>query len=296
VGASSGVFFPPGLAANTIRGALGTIFRKLACSPDCPGARTCTERERCPYARLFEPVALWTGPSGLRDHPRPFVIRAVDLDGATVAAGCTFAFDLHLFDLDQRALPHFISSFQQLAEHGLGAGRGLALLESVDQMDQMRLVRKQLYRDGRLEPPGPPVIVPLDAGKQCRRLTVRFTTPTELKSGGDLVDRPEFEVLFARARDRVSSLRSLYGGGPVNADFRALGLLARQVRMTRCDLRRENPVRRSTKTGQRHSIGGFLGEADYEGEMDQLLPWIEAAVWTGVGRQTVWGKGTLTLL
>ncbi len=51
--------------------------------------------------------------------------------------------------------------------------------------------------------------------------------------------------------------------------------------------------RRSSKTGQKHSLGGFTGWVDYEGEYSKFLPWVQAARWTGVGRQTVWGKGSI---
>ena len=40
-------------------------------------------------------------------------------------------------------------------------------------------------------------------------------------------------------------------------------------------------------------MGGFIGEAEYEGEMAEFVPYLAAARWTGVGRQTVWGHGEL---
>ena len=53
--------------------------------------------------------------------------------------------------------------------------------------------------------------------------------------------------------------------------------------------------RRSSKTGQRHSLGGFTGtvdyQADYQGDYGPCLPWLRAARWTGIGPQTVWRKG-----
>jgi len=51
--------------------------------------------------------------------------------------------------------------------------------------------------------------------------------------------------------------------------------------------------RRSSRTGQVHGIGGFVGVAEYEGELGEFVPYLEAARWTGVGRQCVWGKGEL---
>ena len=51
----------------------------------------------------------------------------------------------------------------------------------------------------------------------------------------------------------------------------------------------------STRTGQAHPLGGFIGEAEYHGDLAEFMPWLEAARWTGVGRQTVWGKGAINI-
>ncbi len=127
------------------------------------------------------------------------------------------------------------------------------------------------------------------ADRRPQRVRVRFLTPTELKGARE----PEFGVLLARARDRISTLRELYGPGPLSFDFRAFGDRAAGVRMTRCELRTVTEERLSKGTGQRHAIGGFTGFAEYEGSIAEFLPYLHAARWTGVGRQTVWGKGEI---
>jgi hypothetical protein len=33
-----------------------------------------------------------------------------------------------------------------------------------------------------------------------------------------------------------------------------------------------------------------VGVAEYEGESGEFVPILDAAQWTGVGRQTVWGR------
>src|SRR5437763_15105004 len=70
------IHFPAGKSSNILRGAFGVIFRRIACVPQCTGARECEWRATCPYARMFEPTAVTSGPSGLADWPRPFVFRA----------------------------------------------------------------------------------------------------------------------------------------------------------------------------------------------------------------------------
>ncbi len=100
--------------------------------------------------------------------------------------------------------------------------------------------------------------------------------------------------MFSRARDRVATLRAVYGEGPLEIDFRGMGERSLHVSMSRCNLSHIDVKRRSSRTGQTHPIGGFVGEAEYEGEnLAEFIPFLRASEWTGIGRQTVWGKGQI---
>jgi hypothetical protein len=120
-------------------------------------------------------------------------------------------------------------------------------------------------------------------------------TPTELKSEHQVADRPEFGILFGRLRDRISTLRTLYSSGPLEIDFRAMGERAAAVRMVRCDLKRTDVDRLSSRSGQRHPLGGFVGEAEYEGNLGEFVAYLRLGKWIGVGRHTVWGKGEMDI-
>jgi hypothetical protein len=266
------IAFAPAQSGNLLRGAFGTLLRRHACRPDCPGARLCPDRARCAYARIFEPVALEKGPSGLADPPRPFLFRASHLDGRRLEPGEPFHFDVHIFYPEAFGLEHFTAAFGELAEAGIGPGRGRAWLVSVESAGLTSL---------SLEPPAEAV----------SRLRLRFLTPTELKSEGVPVRRPEFGVLLGRVRDRISTLRALYGPGPLGMDFRAAGERAARVRLERCRLDWVEVARHSSRTGQTHGLGGFVGEAEYAGELTEFVPLLTAGQWTGVGRHTVWGNG-----
>jgi hypothetical protein len=238
--------FPSGMAGNVLRGALGNALREVTDEED--------------YRRIFEPAAT-TGPSGLSNRPRPFVIRGAALSGRSVQPGERFCFHLHLFDTREPALEHFTKAFAQWAD-----------VVSVEQTS---------------------VAIDLNPGSvPVSRIRVEFQTPTELKACGQ-VGNAEFPVLLARARDRVSTLRSLYGAGPLEIDFRALAERARSVTTVRSELRLVAVQRRSSRTGQRHGIGGFVGFAEYEGDLTEFLPYLEAAHWTGVGRHCTWGNGQI---
>jgi hypothetical protein len=131
--------------------------------------------------------------------------------------------------------------------------------------------------------------LPLASSAAASRVRVAFVTPTELKGA----DRPEFGVLFARLRDRISTLRARYQCAPLEIDFRAMAERASAIRMTRCEIQPVSAERISRSTGQRHALGGFVGMAEYEGELGEFLPYLEIGKYTGVGRQTVWGKGEI---
>ncbi len=302
--ARESLFFPPGKAANILRGALGVIFRRIACVPQCREAKTCEIRDSCPYAKIFEPTmaqrAAGEGPapSGLSDWPRPFVFRARHLDGRIVAAGETFCFDLHVFSLDRDAIAYFILTFAALAREGLGPRRGKADLLRVRTIPFDGAIGQSIYEQSRQTIAGDLAPASIDLCQRSdgpARIRVDFLSPTELKHEHKIAVRPEFPILFGRLRDRISTLRSLYGPGPLDIDFQGTSARAANVRMTRCEMRRRESERRSTRTGHAHSIGGFVGTAEYEGDLAEFLPYLEAGRWTGVGRQVVWGKGEIAV-
>jgi hypothetical protein len=213
------------------------------------------------YARRFAPEYAG-GPSGLRQSPRPFVFRAAHLAGVSIPAGTPFEFGINLFETRDEAVDLFVRAFE--ARFGPTTVQG---------RDTLHL----------------PIV---NAGAAAARVRVQFLTPTTIK-GSDNGSGPEFGPMLSRIRDRTSTLRALYGDGPLEMDFRALGERARQIRITRCELQQIEVDRTSRATGYTHPLGGFIGTAEYEGEIAEFLPYLEIARWTGVGRQTVWGNGEI---
>lgn len=251
------IHFPTGKAANVLRGALGMALPRVGGEAG---------------ARLFDPAPP-AGPSGLADPPRPFVLRARPLDGRSLRPGERFEVGVNLFAPNARDL--LARAFDDMGREGLGPGRGRA---------DLRGVSDEPVSIGLSPQPG-----------AAPRLRVEFLTPTELKHEGRIAVRPEFAIVAARIRDRVGALRALYGAGPLDLDFAAFGARAAAVPMLRCDLREVAVERRSSRTGQTHPIGGFTGAAEYADVPGEFLPFLEAARWTGVGRQAVWGKGEIAV-
>jgi len=227
----------PTPASNRLRGALGFLLDE----------------------HLFRPQS-GVGPSGFHDPPRPFALRASQLDGAAVEAGGTVSFELIVFWLNPQP---FHEAFARLDWAELAGW-------------------EETVHTHLLEP-----------GLPCRALRVNFLTPTELKPAPPPGEPPEFATLVARIRDRVAALRLFYGPGPLEADFQGLAERAAAVRVASSRIEHVDARRTSRRSGQSHPLGGFVGYADYEGALDEFLPWLAAGCDSGVGRQTVWGKGVI---
>jgi hypothetical protein len=218
-----------------------------------------------PDAAIFEPEPRSRGPSGMLDPPRKWVLRVRHLEGARVRSGEEFHIGVNLFETKRSQIVAIGKAMDEV---------GRETFHAVPVRVEHELLR-----------------LPLAAGPGAARLRVRFLTPTELKGSR----YPEFGVLFARIRDRISNLRQLYGRGPLSIDFTAIGKRAAMIKTTRCDLEWVEAERLSRGTGQSHPLGGFTGLAEYEGDLTEFIPYLEIARYTGVGRQTVWGKGEISL-
>lgn len=147
----------------------------------------------------------------------------------------------------------------------------------VDEID-----KETVYTDGG----------PLSTARpSLRRLTIRFLTPTFIRAEGQVIQQPEFHHVFKRLRDRINALETFFGEGPLDADFRGLGERAEKVGTISSHFEWVERARTSGKTRQRHELSGFVGEATYEGDLDEFLPWLALGELVHVGRHTAWGNG-----
>ncbi len=213
----------------------------------------------------------------MADPPRPFVFRAAHLDGKRFEPGETFSLDVHVFDLRSPLFDIFVRAFSSWARTGLGPRRARVELTAP------RGRRRYCCQFGSC------------GWTEVSKCSLLFRTPTELKGNPSRNEVP-FGVLFARVRDRIGTLRSLYGEGPLTIDFHASSVRANLVRTVKCDLQYRDVWRRSSRTGAVHGIGGVEGSVDYEGDLTEFLPYLRAAWWTGVGRHTVWGNGVIEVV
>ena len=100
---------------------------------------------------------------------------------------------------------------------------------------------------------------------------------------------------WPQARQSGSPSRATRVHEPLDIDFKAFAERARSVLATGGELLHESARRTSSRTGLTHPLDGMTGWVEYEGELGEFVPYLRAATYMGVGRQTVWGHGRLKI-
>lgn len=280
----------------TLRGAFGTVFRRLVCHDLKAYCHSCPIKENCPYCAVFSPVV---PPDAERlklnsDIPRPFVIKP-PLNGQDVyGLGDILFFDLVVVGKAQDFLPYFIVTFEELGRQGIGVGRGRYRLKSLSAMKQDHSWQEIYdWRDRMVRPVDASLgfaQLDSDADETVESLRIEFFTPVLLKEKGRWV-RPEFGALMKRLRDRANALSYFYCGKPFEMEFKEMGQMAETVRTIRDDLRWVEETRYSAHRGMRHLLKGYVGEIAFEGNMGLFMPLLRLGEFIHVGKATAFGQG-----
>ncbi|MGD9158089.1 MAG: CRISPR system precrRNA processing endoribonuclease RAMP protein Cas6 [Desulfobacteraceae bacterium] len=279
----------------TLRGAFGTVFRRLVChdlKATCP---SCLVHENCPYSNIFNPVV---PPDSdrlrlNRDIPRPFVIKPPLDPVSSYKPGDTLCFDLVVVGRAQDYLPYFIVTFEELGRQGIGVGRGKYDLESLEAMKADGIWEKVFQGKDRMVRPQEK---PMGLKSICHedesfdKLEIEFLTPVLLKQKGQWA-KPEFGPLIKRLRDRINALSSFYCNAPLDMNFKEMGEKADKVSMLSNNLKWVEENRYSKHRNLNHVLKGWVGEITFEGEIGPFMPLLRAGEFLHVGKATAFGQG-----
>lgn len=294
-------------AGSTLRGAFGSVFRRLVCITRAPTCEGCMLRQQCAYGYVFE-TAPPADTARLRRYesvPRPYVLDAPEGSRLAFAEGEHLHFGLTLVGRANDYFPYFVFAFQRLEESGLGAGRQegkgrFRLLEvRAEREDGEKVV---VYTpEGGLDTLRLPVIRGAELMRRAQdvradRLCVRFVTPTRLRFEGKLTDQIEFHHLIRALLHRLSSLLYFHCGTEPVVDFAGLIEQAERVRTVRRSLQWVEQERYSRRQRSRLQMGGFTGEAVFEGNLEPFLPLLVAGEYVHLGKGTVMGLGKIQLV
>lgn len=286
----------PAYSGSAWRGAFGTALKRLVCvtrsttCPPCPLYRACT------YPYLFE-----TPPDPdagrLRKYPaapHPYVLRPAPDNAGHKSRGERLELELTLFGAANRYLPYVVRALEQAAERGLGAGRGRARLDAVEQATATGW--SPILAPTRTVQPLPPAVPELPPVPA--RVHLALDTPLRLVVDERNVapGRFRFAHLFASLLRRVSSLAAFHADGAPECDYAALRAASDAVEWRAARFRWHDWARFSSRQDRLVQMGGLVGEAELDGEaVAAFWPWLWLGQHTHAGKGTVMGLGRYRL-
>ena len=276
----------------TLRGGWGRALRGVFCAAECAEPTTC--ERACPYRTLFTPEAPDSRQKGVREAPRPFVVRPPLDERTHYQAGDHVAFELICIGLTQQYLAHVVAAFEELGRMGLGEDRGQASLLTVERYDLVQQMYQPLLANQHWY--GAPTAITPDrvaawSERLGDRVQLHFLTPTRIKHRGEWARVLDAPVLIEAVLRRLQHLSEFYGAGAWNVNLDPVYEQARAVRIMSMNTRWVEWGRTSGATGQHMQLGGIIGSVEWA----NVAPWLRMVLALGsflhVGKATVFGHG-----
>jgi len=294
----------PSYKGSTFRGGFGMALKKIACKTGDAECSSCMEYRACPYIYIFNtPPPPETEMMRLYDAaPHPFILEPPFDNRRFFQPGDHLAFGLSLLG---RGIEHrdlFWDAFEEMGKTGIGKGKGRFKIcgirpakgdaETADAGQEAELredvcIRKIHFFERGLE---------RDNGGGRGQISLNFLTPTRIQIQSRPITDIPFHALIRSLLRRASLLYYFHGGGDPSAwDFHGWIERATPVRQMKCDLHWYDWERYSSRQAARMSLGGVVGEVEFDGDIGPFLPLLRAGEILHVGKGTAFGLGKYTV-
>jgi len=231
--------------------------------------------------------------SGGKDVPRPIAIRPP----LTIPRHSSqFSFGLSFYGKAQASIHAVMSAVvQSMGTLGIGRGRQTFEVTGISWIDPLTGQATPLLQGQSIKPipnsPSDKSYERLADMLQSDRLTVNFMTPTRIIQKKKLSHQPIFRHWFQRLVERIRTISEIYTENPVWIPFREVLTQADTIKLTEDDTQWYEAWSGSRRDGMVKPVSGFVGQATYEGDLSQLLPYILLGQALQVGKNTIKGCG-----
>jgi len=283
------LYLPP-YKGSTIRGAFGSAFRRISCPFQKRDCKKCLLKNKCVYSYVFE-TPRPEDSKIMRKYenvPHPFIIEPPFDTKTEYEPNDSLSFRLTLFGKGIDFLPYFIYSFEEMSNYGLGKGRGKLVVQSVNQ-------GRNIIYDGTSKT--------LKSGVQVKELKIqksrktaslirlKFLTPLRIVYRGRIAQSLDFHILIRSLLRRIGLLSYFHSDKPFEIDFQSLINKAMKIKTRRANFERLDWTRYSFRQDQVIRMDGLLGEATYEGNLTEFIPYLKIGEKVHLGKGTAFGLG-----
>lgn len=282
----------PEYAGSAIRGAFGRALRRTACMTHQSECKMCPLYRSCPYTRLFEtPPPEQHALQKFSQIPSAYVIEPPDWGRKLYEPQEKVAFSLILCGHSLNDLPLVIYSIQKAFERNVGHGR--AELESVTALyGQEESCIYTVDSHTVMEHKKTTVVsVPKDDS-----LSIYLETPMRLQNNGIPLGPEDVTVhaFFSTLLRRISLLLEFQASAPLELDFSSVIHSMDSVQLEK-NLRWKDWTRYSTRQNQKMSLGGVVGEMNFQGLTAICKLLLLAGTFSHVGKNASFGLGKYSI-
>jgi hypothetical protein len=300
------------------------IYPYLFETPAPAGLKLLKGQQHAPHPFILTPPVLNQGErvtkkekfnkaNGIGDHnlsdgrvkfvPPP---RHIISDGRrALKRGDELTFGLLLIGRATEYMPYVVYAVSEMGRRGLGMQRGRFELTEVAVIDRSSTSRV-LYsgHSQRITVPDGATTKLSDlinsrltqlqenSGSVEGQIHLRFLTPTRIRVEGDLQVTLTFDLLVRNLLRRVSMLTLIHGKASLELGYREIIELASSIKTISSLLRWWDWERYSNRQRTTMSLGGFVGEINYEADSIQhFLPLLVAGEMLHIGAGTTFGLG-----
>lgn len=292
----------PRYKGSTFRGAFGHALKTVACT--CEYKESIKNHEPyCPYGYMFETSSFEKG-GVLQNNdkvPRPFLLEPPLEETVQYQYGDRISFNLTLYGEAIKFLPFVIFALEEMGKE-IGRKNQTIKLRQVFCVDINNDIVKSVYHCEDRKLKNEPTIVNLRGFNNntvncTRSISIHMKTPVRLKHLGHYVDLPEFHIILRSAVRRITSLLYYHHDQQkVDEDFKALFKKAEEVRLIKSDVKWYDWERYSNRQKERMKLGGIIGKATYEGDLNEYISWLQIAEWTHIGKNPTFGLGKIKVV
>ncbi|MCD6460505.1 CRISPR system precrRNA processing endoribonuclease RAMP protein Cas6 [bacterium] len=281
---------------TTLRGGFGYVFRRV-----CNGLKVSQPdgTTHDVYSMIFDtPVP--ENSEIMRKYPfspHPFVFSLIDNNHDSCSDEHHKRIKIIVVGNAIKYIPYFVYAIKELGIAGLGKHHIPFNLLSVTDSENTLLYEhdKWLNLDGYSIIDNNK-IDNLSSTLQLKdNISLKFLTPCRIKYQGHFTDKIDFHVLVRNLLRRLSSLSYFHCGEHPDIDYKLLIEQASEVQTVESNFRWIDQSRYSTRQKRSMSLGGVVGSATYEGN---IQPFIELLLWgelLHVGKGTSFGLGQIRL-
>lgn len=288
----------PYFSGSTMRGAFGSILKRITCATKDRECTDCILKEKCIYSYIFESFIPETikKKTGFPTAPHPFVIEPPPIGERVIKEKEEFEIGLVLIGKAIEYVPYFIYTFEEMSQKGVGAKRGKFQILRTYSYSGLRKrviysgktkILKKIYKNMDWNY----FVKKAKNLQKARELKIEFLTPVRIKRMRKLEKELKFETIIKNLLRRIWMLSTVYGDENLPFEYTEVIESAKKIKAQESKLSWFDWERYSRRQDERMKLGGLVGYKIFKGDFKDFLPLLLLGEYIHIGKNTSFGLG-----